>query len=331
MCLEINVNCEILVTFSVFSQLIVVDVNFVHSEFVLDDAKHNMSTYTCNTSAFDVNSIPDSTTHQTYQYPQYYQQDHVSNNQQHYYAYAPQANVVDQTGFVPDTDYNYYNQISQASTNVAPQPATPARVSENADVKKESSIDLLSGLDFNISQAPLMPQLKTDLVPEKKVEILVRQQQLDATPIKVLPVPEEKTCETNEKPKLNIPKSDPFQNPHTLKQFSMEVEKFEKFCDSLITKTLNGPTTLDLKWKEIQDRQDNENYNRSISVARCYPLKNRFPDILPYDSTRVELENSKDDYINASYVKVTFQFMSLKHFWLMLILRTRLRIVHRSL
>lgn len=289
-------------------------VNFVHFEFVLDDAKHNMSAYACNTNGFDVNAIPDPTAQQNYQYPQYYQQQNVSNNQPNYYTYpqqTQQTSVVDQTGLVSNTGYNYYNQISQTSTDVAPQPTSSTLVSENADMKKESSIDLLSGLDFNISQAPLMPQLKSDLIPEKKIEIVVRQQQLDLTPAKILPVLEEKTCEMDEKPKLNIPKSDPFQNPHTLKQFSMEVEKFEKFCDSLITKTLNGPTTLDLKWKEIQDRQDNENYNRSISVARCYPLKNRFPDILPYDSTRVELENSKDDYINASYVKVKFQFISL--------------------
>lgn len=35
----------------------------------------------------------------------------------------------------------------------------------------------------------------------------------------------------------------------------MEVEKFEKFVDGLTSKTLNGPTTLDIKWKELQDIQ----------------------------------------------------------------------------
>lgn len=42
---------------------------------------------------------------------------------------------------------------------------------------------------------------------------------------------------------------------------------------------------------------------QSISVARCYPMKNRFPDILPYDTTRVELPSTKDDYINASFIQ----------------------------
>lgn len=35
-------------------------------------------------------------------------------------------------------------------------------------------------------------------------------------------------------------------------------------------------------------------------------MKNRFPDILPYDCSRVELPSTKDDYINASYLKVMY-------------------------
>lgn len=39
-------------------------------------------------------------------------------------------------------------------------------------------------------------------------------------------------------------------------------------------------------------------------MARCYLSKNRFPDILPYDQTRVpiQIQNTNDDYINASFV-----------------------------
>jgi protein tyrosine phosphatase len=29
----------------------------------------------------------------------------------------------------------------------------------------------------------------------------------------------------------------------------------------------------------------------------------RFPDVLPFDSTRVELPTTKDDYVNASHVR----------------------------
>lgn len=49
--------------------------------------------------------------------------------------------------------------------------------------------------------------------------------------------------------------------------------------------------------------QEKDAHKRSISVARCYPMKNRFPDILPYDHSRIELPSTKDDYINASYMK----------------------------
>ena len=41
----------------------------------------------------------------------------------------------------------------------------------------------------------------------------------------------------------------------------------------------------------------------ALSVARCYPMKNRAPDVLPFDSSRVELPTTKDDYINASHIR----------------------------
>lgn len=51
--------------------------------------------------------------------------------------------------------------------------------------------------------------------------------------------------------------------------------------------------------------QEKECGDLKVSVARCYPLKNRFADILPFDHTRVILSSSpRDDYINASHVQV---------------------------
>ena len=72
--------------------------------------------------------------------------------------------------------------------------------------------------------------------------------------------------------------------------------------DGLTRKSLNGPTPLDVKWKEVQELQERESLKRSISVARCYPMKNRLPDVLPYDHNRIELPTTKDDYINASRI-----------------------------
>lgn len=51
-----------------------------------------------------------------------------------------------------------------------------------------------------------------------------------------------------------VPK-DPFSDNEVLNQFVQEVEKFEKFVEGLTVKTLNGPTPLDIKWKELLDIQ----------------------------------------------------------------------------
>lgn len=262
---------------------------------------------------------------QNYLYQQYYSSQ--------YYNYPQQQANTASVGY----DYNngnYYNyadtytsdaktaQIGQSSSGSST--STTAESKSDTSVKKpESSIDLLSGIDFNISVTPLVPQQKTeaaenDKVNEKESEV-VKPKVVDVPP--VAPVISTTKSEEKVKPitvirkKIVKPATDPFQNTEIVKQFIQEVDKFEKFCDTLVTKTLNGPTTLDLKWKEIQDRQENESYNRSISVARCYPLKNKFPDILPYDYSRVELRSTKDDYINASYVKVFLSVFVSCHFF----------------
>ena len=46
---------------------------------------------------------------------------------------------------------------------------------------------------------------------------------------------------------------DPFHDPEVLSQFVQEVEKFEKFVEGLSSKTLNGPTPLDIKWNELKE------------------------------------------------------------------------------
>ncbi|XP_054720736.1 tyrosine-protein phosphatase non-receptor type 23-like [Uloborus diversus] len=96
---------------------------------------------------------------------------------------------------------------------------------------------------------------------------------------------------------------DPLDDSSVRAKFVSEVEKYEKVVDGLVRKSLNGTTPLDQKWKEFIDAQDKVSRKMSISVARCCPLKNRFPDVMPYDCNRVKLTTAKDDYINASYLK----------------------------
>lgn len=96
---------------------------------------------------------------------------------------------------------------------------------------------------------------------------------------------------------------DPLSDPTALEKFITEVERFEKYVEGLTKKSLNGPTLLEQKWKEYLDAQDRESRKLSISVARCYPMKNRIPDVMPYDHNRVAMTSQRDDYINASFVK----------------------------
>lgn len=96
---------------------------------------------------------------------------------------------------------------------------------------------------------------------------------------------------------------DPLSDPAALEKFIVEVERFEKYVEGLAKKSLNGPTLLEQKWKEYVDAQDRESRKLSISVARCYPMKNRIPDVMPYDHNRVAMTSQRDDYINASFIK----------------------------
>ncbi|XP_076362169.1 tyrosine-protein phosphatase non-receptor type protein myopic [Tachypleus tridentatus] len=95
---------------------------------------------------------------------------------------------------------------------------------------------------------------------------------------------------------------DPLSDPVTLDRFITEVEKFEKYVEGLTRKNLNGTSPLDQKWKDLENSQERDPQKCSISVARCYPMKNRYPDIMPYDKNRVQLTSLRNDYINASYV-----------------------------
>ncbi|XP_064081068.1 tyrosine-protein phosphatase non-receptor type 23-like isoform X2 [Macrobrachium nipponense] len=97
---------------------------------------------------------------------------------------------------------------------------------------------------------------------------------------------------------------DPLSDDETLQRLAGETERLSKLVEGLERKSLNGPTNLDLKWKELSDVLEKECGELKVSVARCYPLKNRFADILPYDHTRVKLPSARDDYINASHVQI---------------------------
>ncbi|XP_066141791.1 tyrosine-protein phosphatase non-receptor type 23 [Euwallacea fornicatus] len=241
--------------------------------------------------------------------PQYYTQPHSSSVASTTYA----DNF--STYSSPGTACQTYTETPKSSTVTPCNPYdsgygynyTPERVLISPQIStntshKESNVDLLTGLDFSASS---------------NIPTLTPQQNLPPEPVKLSPVIEIKS------PKQELPinvsnkqdivirvlPSKPLNNPDVKALFNQDLEKLEKYVETLTTKTLSGPTTLEVKWKEIQDNQEPQDaLKRTISVARCYPMKNRFPDILPYDYSRVELKSASDDYINASFVKQVSPF-----------------------
>uniref|UniRef100_A0A8C2W4E5 Tyrosine-protein phosphatase non-receptor type 23 n=1 Tax=Chinchilla lanigera TaxID=34839 RepID=A0A8C2W4E5_CHILA len=94
---------------------------------------------------------------------------------------------------------------------------------------------------------------------------------------------------------LRLIERDPYEHPERLGQLQQELEVFRG--------QLGDAGTLDAVWRELQEAQEQDARGRSIAIARCYSLKNRHQDVMPYDSNRVVLRSGKDDYINASCVE----------------------------
>lgn len=98
---------------------------------------------------------------------------------------------------------------------------------------------------------------------------------------------------------------DPYQAPERVARLHVELERYRAQVSSLEDPLANegGVSVLDALWKELQEQQEKDARQLSIAIARCYTMKNRHQDIMPYDVNRVVLQSGKDDYINASYVE----------------------------
>ncbi|XP_048190700.1 LOW QUALITY PROTEIN: tyrosine-protein phosphatase non-receptor type 23 [Perognathus longimembris pacificus] len=94
---------------------------------------------------------------------------------------------------------------------------------------------------------------------------------------------------------LRLIERDPYERPERLRRLRAELEAARG--------QLADAAALDAAWRELQEAQEADARGRSIAIARCYSLKNRHPDVMPYDGNRVVLRSGKDDYINASRVE----------------------------
>ncbi|KAM6967639.1 tyrosine-protein phosphatase non-receptor type 23 [Aplochiton taeniatus] len=98
---------------------------------------------------------------------------------------------------------------------------------------------------------------------------------------------------------------DPYQAPERVTRLYDDIESYRTKVESLEHPSAQegSMSVLDAQWKELQDQQEKDARQLSIAIARCYTMKNRHQDVMPYDANRVVLRSGKDDYINGSYVE----------------------------
>ncbi|XP_021237787.1 tyrosine-protein phosphatase non-receptor type 23 [Numida meleagris] len=116
--------------------------------------------------------------------------------------------------------------------------------------------------------------------------------------------PTKADAKDGQKPKaVQLIENDPYEKPERLLRLRAELERFRALLQRLERPEPGGAPELDALWKELQDAQERDARQLSIAIARCYSMKNRHQDIMPYDRNRVVLRSGKDDYINASRVE----------------------------
>uniref|UniRef100_A0A3B3QIR0 Tyrosine-protein phosphatase non-receptor type 23 n=1 Tax=Paramormyrops kingsleyae TaxID=1676925 RepID=A0A3B3QIR0_9TELE len=96
---------------------------------------------------------------------------------------------------------------------------------------------------------------------------------------------------------VRLIEGDPYGAPGRIQRLREDLERFGAEVQALAE-----PAELDGRWRELQEQQERDVRQLSIAVARCYSMKNRRQDVMPYDCNRVLLSSGKDDYINASTV-----------------------------
>lgn len=114
----------------------------------------------------------------------------------------------------------------------------------------------------------------------------------------------------NAEVKIDTPSKNAHVPPSSadIENFYKEVQRYEKAINSLTTKTLNGTTPLETKWKELQETLKKDSAKRTVGISKLFPEKNRNMLAVPFDHARVLLPTETDNYINAAYVQVSFVY-----------------------
>lgn len=217
---------------------------------------------------------------------------------------------------------NNYNQTYMQAVNNGTNTTTSANPTKPTTMSEQSNVDLLADLEVTINHAPLVPEVRPVSKGQAQDEDATKDgtkddaSESDKEKINETTVTEDKTENEN----LQIvwdtwyndvqPKKDPLGDPAALQKFINEVEKYEKFVDSLLVKTLSGATNLDIKWKEVQEFEERESGKQSCTVALAHSSENRVMECIPYDTTRVQISSTDiPNYINASHIMEITQWI----------------------
>ncbi|XP_051169498.1 tyrosine-protein phosphatase non-receptor type 23 isoform X2 [Leptopilina boulardi] len=232
----------------------------------------------------------------------------TSNNPAYYSSSSSSSQYTQQTSTQSNSNVTYNE------TQIKSQTIEKNTVNNKppASMGPKSNVDLLSDLDITINHAPLLPAVP---LKDEKEEVKNELKTFDGTPEKVpLTRKDSKLSMDDKNENLQIvwdtwyldvqPKKDPLGEPTILQKFLIDIEKYEKFVDSLLVITLSGAKNIDIKWKEVKEFEDREAKKQSSTVALANSATNRNIDCIPYDTNRVEMHS----YINASFVKDVTQW-----------------------
>ena len=175
---------------------------------------------------------------------------------------------------------------TQAHASVTAHPGPPAS-SNNADkqvntnVLKESNdlasnLDLLAGLSLETTSSSCEFPVPSTLLTGESINF---------TSVSV-----SEPSGKNEKGPTSVKKQAFIFETEKLKS---ETEKLQMLVASLNQRTLQGTLPIDSLWREVVESVEKSSTKLSVSVGRCYPMKNRASDVLPFDQSRVELRERK--------------------------------------
>ncbi|XP_030829593.1 tyrosine-protein phosphatase non-receptor type 23 [Strongylocentrotus purpuratus] len=198
----------------------------------------------------------------------------------------------------PNSNVSVLASIEVQPNSIPQSQQLPSQISNSSHAtvpSTSSTTDMLAALKLQpaLSSPPIIAATRPSTTSNL-------QQPPQRTPSK----PQESSAATQSTTLATLPgDKNSYVDKESLEKFVEEVERLDMYVEGLNRKMLSGPTVIERLWKELTNYQDRETRQFSIAIARCYSVKNRHPDIMPYDHNRVCLRGTRDDYINASFIK----------------------------